>query len=46
MADYYDKDKFTGNRNTSGGGYQPPPKRPYQTPPPKNRIIPAGTAGR
>ena len=32
MADYYDKDKFTGNRRPSGG-QTPPPRRPYQTPP-------------
>ena len=42
MTDYYDKEKFTGNRNPSGSGapggqdsrYQPPPRRDYQTPPP------------
>ena len=44
MAEYYDKDKFTGNRKpsgnssyqssrSSGGGYAPPPNRPYQQPP-------------
>lgn len=42
MADYYDKEKFTGGQKSygrqqpppAGGGYQPPPKRPYQAPPP------------
>lgn len=44
MADYYNKDKFTGQGGPSGGpgqsgapggGYQPPPnQRSYQTPPP------------
>ena len=44
MAEYYDKDKFTGNRKpsgnssyqsgrSSGGSYTPPPNRPYQQPP-------------
>ena len=32
MADYYDKDKFTGNRRPSDR-QTPPPRRPYQTPP-------------
>lgn len=47
MADYYDKDKFTGGRNSTSGNpfeeqsppksYQTPPggQRSYQTPPPR-----------
>ena len=40
MGEYYDKDKFTGNRGTAGGGQStppPPPRRPYQSPPPPPR---------
>ena len=36
MGEYYDKDKFTGNRSRGGSTPPPPPpKRPYQTPPPR-----------
>lgn len=33
MGEYYDKEKFTGNRSSAGDA-APPPRRPYQTPPP------------
>ena len=37
MGEYYDKDKFTGNRGQGGSTPPPPPpRRPYQTPPPKS----------
>ena len=37
MGEYYDKDKFTGNRGRGGSTPPPPPKRPYQTPSPKSK---------
>lgn len=44
MGEYYDKEKFTGGRASSGnrnpGGGTPPPKRPYQTPPSGGRRTP------
>lgn len=37
MGEYYDKEKFTGNRGRGGATPPPPPpKRPYQTPPPRS----------
>ncbi|MDE7261690.1 MAG: hypothetical protein K2N78_06480, partial [Oscillospiraceae bacterium] len=38
MGEYYDKEKFTGNRGRGGSTPPPPPpRRPYQTPPPKSK---------
>ena len=40
MGEYYDKEKFTGSRGSAGSrgeGGAPPPKRPYQAPPPRQQ---------